>query len=103
MNPAWTKQEKSRAIQWRNHGRPAEFIAQRLGRPVDDVQAMLDLAGRGSPKPKKDRKCLKCRKPFVPRHDALYLCDQCKAKNATLDPCAWPMGNGASLAGRRSK
>ena len=103
MTTAWTPQERSRAIQWRNHGRTAEFIASRLGKPVDNVEAVLDMARRGAQKPKSPRSCLKCRNEFVPRHVGLYLCDPCKASNAGLAPCAWPMGNGASLAGRRSK
>lgn len=103
MTTAWTPQERSRAIQWCNHGRTAEFIAKRLGKPVENVEAVLDMARRGAQKPKESRQCLKCRNAFVPRHEGLYLCDPCKTSNAALAPCAWPMGNGASLAGRRSK
>ena len=103
MTTAWTPQERSRAIQWRNHGRSAEYIAQRLGKPVENVEHVLDLCKRGQAKPKTIRLCLKCQKSFVPRHEGLHLCDPCKASNSALAPCAWPMGNGASLAGRRSK
>ena len=129
MTTAWTPQERSRAIQWRNHGRTAEFIAKRLGKPVENVEAVLDMARRSAKKAVEPRKCLKCRGAFSPRHEGLFLCDHCKASNAelapcawpmgngeglflcdhckasnaALAPCAWPMGNGASLAGRRSK
>lgn len=103
MTTAWTPQERSRAIQWRNHGRTAEFIAQRLGKPVENVEAVLAMARRSAKKAVEPRKCLKCRGAFSPRHEGLFLCDHCKATNATLAPCAWPMGNGASLAGRRGK
>ena len=52
MTTAWTPQERSRAIQWRNHGRTAEFIAQRLGKPVENVEAVLECRkgrhGRGN-------------------------------------------------------
>lgn len=98
-----TAEQRRRAIQWLNHGRTPEFIAARLGKSVDEAEATLQSATRGERKPKEPRPCLKCRNDFVPRHAGLWICDNCKAINAQLAPCAWPSGNGASLAGRRSK
>lgn len=44
MTTAWTPQERSRAIQWRNHGRTVEFIAKRLDKPLFEFMGEREAA-----------------------------------------------------------
>ena len=101
---AWTPQDRSRAIQWRNHGKPPEFIARRLGRSVEDIETLLDLTRRKaveqSGNEKTQRKCLCCGKAFMSWGAGNRLCDPCKRTADGLSPLALAAGNGCSRARR---
>ena len=98
---AWTLQDRSRALQWRNHGRPPEFIARRLGRPVGDVEALLEITRKSADRPQKaERKCLCCGRAFMSWGAGNRLCDPCKRDAAGHSPLAHAAGNGCSRARR---
>lgn len=100
MSRAWTPQERSRAIQWRNHGRPPAFIAQRLGRSVMEVDALLETTKRGAEKPKKiERKCLCCLRPFMSDGNHNRMCDRCRKDSQGVPPGMVEMGDGCRVAG----
>ncbi len=98
---AWTPQERSRAIQWRNHGRTPAFIADRLGRATDEVAEFLAANKRGAVKPtqKTERKCLGCGRKFMSDGAHNRMCDSCRRNSCGVPPGMVDTGDGCRVAG----
>lgn len=99
MPKPWKTQEKQRAIQWRNHERTPVYIARRLGRSVEDVEAFLGDIKRGERTEGQPRNCLGCGREFMSEGPHNRMCDTCRRNSAGVPPAMLDIGDGCRRAG----
>jgi len=66
-----------------NNGVDIHAITRLTNRTHEDVRAALDVfeTRTAAAVQQKDRKCLKCRKPFVSTHFGHRICNPCRQSN----------------------
>lgn len=100
---ALTTKERNRVIQWRNHGRTPAYIARNLGRPVDEIEAMLEAIQRADKPKATPRSCMSCHNEFMSEGPHHRMCAACRSASAAIPPAMLAIGSGCRVTQARRR